>query len=147
MIGSVETVAASVSETGSASPRKPRGSAGSIQVVPSLASRTRPATAATESRNPRSNALTGDSTSTTAAATASAEPPSVLRPLIQAVAAAIAITQARTADGCTPEKTTYAPTMAAIPALRDHRPSPTALISQPATAATTTKWLPDTATR
>ncbi len=147
MIGSVATVAASVSEIGSASPRIGRGSAGSIHAVPSRASKTRPATAATDSRKPKSNELAGDTASTTAAAIASVEPPSARRPPIHAAAAAIAITHARTADGCTPENTTYAPTIAAIPALRGHRPRPTAVMSQPATAATTTRWLPDTATR
>jgi hypothetical protein len=106
MIGSVATVAASVSETGSATPRKARGSEGSIHAVPSRASNTSPATAATDRRNPRSNALMGDTARTTAAATASVDPPSARRPPIHAAAAAIAMTHARTAEGCTPEKTT-----------------------------------------
>jgi hypothetical protein len=139
MIGSVETVAASVSETGSATPRRMRGSAGSIHAVPSCASSTSPATAATDSRNPRSNELAGETARTAAAATANVDPPSVRRPPTHAAAAAIAITHARTADGCTPENTTYAPTIAAVPRLRCHRPSPSAAISHPATAATTTR--------
>ena len=139
MIGSVATVAASVSDTGSARPQKWRGSAGSIHAVTSRANKTSPATAATESRNPRSKALMGDTTKTTAAATASVEPPSVRRPPTHAAAAAIAMTHARTADGCTPEKTTYAPTTTAMPRLRGHRPIPAAASSQPATAATTTR--------
>jgi hypothetical protein len=139
MIGSVATVAASVSEIGSASARKGPGKAGSSHAVPSRAKSTRPATAATDRRNPRSNALAGETASTTAAATASVDPPSVRLPPIHAAAAASAITHARTADGCTPENTTYAPTIAALPALRDQRPSPNDAISQPATAATTTR--------
>lgn len=139
MIGSVATVAASVSETGSATPRRIRGNAGSIHVVPRRASKNSPATAATDKRNPRSNALTGETAKTTAAATANVDPPSVRRPPTHAAAAAIAITHARKADGWTPENTTYAPTTTAMPRLRGHRPSPAAAISHPATAATTTR--------
>ena len=106
VIGSVLTVAARVRETGSARPFSMRGTAGSIHAVPRRASRTSPATAATDRRNPRSNALAGDSATTTVTATASVDPPSVRRPETHAAEAAIAMTHARTADGWTPENAT-----------------------------------------
>ena len=105
-MGTVLTVAASVMETGSARRDSGRGRALSIHAVPSRASSTSPATAATDSRNPRSNALPGETARTTAAATASVDPPSVRRPPIHAADAATAMTHARMAEGCTPVKTT-----------------------------------------
>jgi hypothetical protein len=104
--GSVLIVAASVRATGAARNRNQRGSAAASHASPKRAKRTRPATAATERANPKSNALVGEAANTTPAATASVDPPSARRPLNHAPEAATAITHARTAEGCTPEKTT-----------------------------------------
>ena len=104
--GTVATVAESVSATGEASHSSGFGRPAASHASLSRPKRTRPATAVTESWNPRSKALTGESANTQHAATASDAPPSVRRPPTHATAAAMAMTHARTADACTPENTT-----------------------------------------
>jgi hypothetical protein len=104
--GTVLTVAASVRATGATIDVNHFGRAAASHSSASRAKNTIPATAATDSWKPRSNALAGSSSNVAAAATLSADPPSVRRPLNQAAETASAITHARTADGWTPESTT-----------------------------------------
>jgi hypothetical protein len=104
--GTVLTVAASVSATGATIDVSHLGRAAASHSSASRVKNTIPATAATESWKPRSNALAGSSSRVAAAATLRADPPSVRRPLNHAAETASAITHARTADGWTPESTT-----------------------------------------
>lgn len=147
MIGSVVIVAQSVSAKGAQSQRSHTGTATTSHASASRANKTSPATADTDRPKPRSKALSGDATSTAVAASTRDVPPSTRRPENHAAATATVIAHARTADGWTPESTTYPPTTA--PTIRTCTPlaSRIALRTQPTTAATTTRWLPDTATR
>lgn len=104
--GTVHTVATSVKAVGATIDVSHFGRAAAIHSSASRVKNTIPATAATDSWKPRSNALAGSSSRAAAAATLSADPPSVRRPLNHAAETASAITHARTADGWTPESTT-----------------------------------------
>lgn len=106
-IGIVAAWAVSVRATGPARPRSAVGVADTVHDSTRRLKSTNPATAATESMNPISNATGGwcDSATTTAAARAASL--SALRPPVTAPAATAAISHARKADGCTPVATTY----------------------------------------
>jgi hypothetical protein len=137
--GNVLAVATSVSAVGAASTPSHPGSAAEIHSSVIRAKSTIPATADTESSKPRSNALHGSNKRTPAAASASALAPSVRLPANHAAETASAITHARTADGWTPESTTYAPTTALTKTTRNQRGVPARVRSHPAIAATTTR--------
>jgi len=145
--GMVAAVAVRVSATADTTLRNRPAVAPLSQASANRVNTTSPATAATESWKPRSNAAAGEASSTPRAATHSVDPPSTRRPASDAKDAATAITHARTAEGCTPEKTTYAPTTIATVMRRPVRPIPSAVARNPTTVATTTRWLPETATR
>lgn len=96
--GNVVVCATSVIDTGAASPRTAWGNAAATHASPSPPNSTSPATAATESCSPRSNAEGGQVTSETPTAAAKAAPESVLRPEMIAPVAAHAMSHARTAE-------------------------------------------------
>lgn len=105
--GAVAACATSVIATGSAIAAGPkRGSASETHRAASRANTSSPATAATESWNPRSNAVGGHDTSARAIAAASEPSPSLRLPASEDADTTAAMRHARTADGCTPEATT-----------------------------------------
>lgn len=145
--GTVETVAARVRANAATIGSGHRGRAMASQVSVKRPNTTRPVTAATESWNPRSKAVAGIRRIIAAAAPARVAEPSDLLPLTPAADTAKAMTHARSADAWTPEKATYAPVRTAMAIVLGTRGTCRADNTAPNRAATTTKWLPETATR
>lgn len=145
--GMVAACATSVIETGSLTKRIRAGSASCAHLSVKRANRSSPATAATDSWNPRSNAAGGHVAIPMPAAAASAPSPSARRFPAPTSTTTVAINQARTADGCTPEATTYSPRVTTTAAALIHLRARSRASSQLTTAATTTRWPPLTATR
>lgn len=104
--GAVAAWAVNVRASGPPMPDSRRGSAPATHASASRANSTRPATAATESWKPRSNATGGDASSATPAAAERPATASVRRPATDAMVAIAAIPHARTAEACTPVATT-----------------------------------------
>jgi len=145
--GTVAACAVNVSEIGPPSARSRPGKAATAQASASRANKTRPATAATDSRKPRSNATVGTAASAIPPAAAKPALASERLPMSPAPLATVAMPHARTADGCTPVATTYRPTSATVTPTVHSLGTRIRVSAHTASAATTTRCEPLTATR
>ena len=143
--GSVAACAVTHTAIGAASARRGRGRSVSHHPRASGPKAMIPSTAAADIINPSENAATGFATRITATARASAESESVLRPRIGAICAAATSPSALSAEGCSPLTTTN-PAHAARTNPAD---STLGTLAAPtiaaANAATTARWVPETA--